>query len=238
MKGLKQLSRKRREGERRPGGKRLERGFQSWCQCVPALALRTGRALPQPSTGQLWPCRELGSCPRLQDLVLTDSGPGSLQPSLGSSGNHCSPCQLCGGTATARLPGGATGAAHCPIPGAVWAAPPAVLCPVFPFLPFPCPEAACFLQPLLGPTAVPRLGILQGPPWRARVMQGARALGGVTVTTSERCSAARPGRVPVARLPLVVGCVSGGRGGTSDCDIESDGEGLVIREHCSSQEKK
>lgn len=153
MKGLKQLSRKRREGERRPGGRCLERGFQSWCLCVPALALRTGRALPQPSTGQLWPCKELGSCPGLQDLVLTDSGQGSLQPSLGSSGNHCSPCQLGWGTATAWLPGGATGEAHCPIPGAVWAA-PLLSCALFSHS---CPSHALRLLVFFSPCWVPLL---------------------------------------------------------------------------------
>lgn len=153
MKGLKQLSSKRREGVRRPGGRRLERGFQSWCLCVPALVLRTGRALPQLSTGQLWPCRELGSCPGLRDLVLADSGQGSLQPSLGSSGNHCSPCQLVWGTGTARLPGGATGPAHCPIPGAVWAA-PLLSCALFSPS---CPSHALRLLVFFSPCWVPLL---------------------------------------------------------------------------------
>lgn len=139
----------------------MERGFQSWCLCVPALALRTGRALPQPSTGQLWPCKELGSCPGLQDLVLTDSGQGSLQPSLGSSGNHCSPCQLGWGTATARLPKGATGAAHCPIPGAVWAA-PLLSCALFSHS---CPSHALrlFSSALAGSHCCAKAGHSPGP---------------------------------------------------------------------------
>lgn len=84
-KGLKQLSRKRREHERRPGGRSLVRGFQTChlgCQQpCPGGWKEQPPTLSQPGAGRLWLHTALGSHPRLQDLV----------PMLTTAAGLCSP---------------------------------------------------------------------------------------------------------------------------------------------------